>query len=300
MKNNQITSKIFKVNRRDFLKKSTMGAGGFLLGVQLSCTSKPKLLTGDPEAVLAPNVYISIKGTGEVELIAHRSEMGTGIRTSLPLVMADEMEADWNKVKIVQAVNDKKYGDQNTDGSYSIRMFYPQLRKAGATVRLMLEQAAAREWEVDVSECKAKNHEVVHSSGEVFGFGYLAEKAADLPIPDESEITLKSPEDFKYITKKTSIYDMEDIVTGKAVYGFDKQLPDAKIAVVKRNPEAGAGIKTYDTKEAEKVPGVQKVFKIDTPGFPSGFQNPLGGIAVVADNTLVRHEGPGSPGNRLG
>ena len=291
MKNKQITSAIYKVNRRDFLKKGAMGAGAFILGVQLSCTSKPKLLTGDPAAVFKPNVYISIKGTGEVELIAHRSEMGTGIRTSLPLVMADEMEADWNQVKIVQGQNDKKYGDQNTDGSYSIRMFYPQLRKAGATVRLMLEQAAAREWGIDVSECKAVNHEVVSSSGEVFGFGYLAEKAADLPIPDESKITLKSPEDFKYITKKTSIYDLEDIVTGKAVFGFDTQIPNAKVAVVKRNPEAGAGIKTYNSDPAEAMPGVQKVFKINAPGFPSGFEKPLGGIAVVADNTWAALKG---------
>ena len=115
--------------------------------------------------------------------MAHRSEMGTGIRTSLPLVMADEMEADWDQVKIVQAVNDVKYGDQNTDGSYSVRMFYPQLRKAGATVRLMLEKAAAREWDVPVSECKAQNHTVVHTSGEVFGYGYLAEKIGDMLYP---------------------------------------------------------------------------------------------------------------------
>lgn len=291
MKTQNTDHKIFKVNRRDFLKKSALGAGGLLLGVQLGCNSKPKLLTGDPAAVLSPNVYISIDGTGEVTLIAHRSEMGTGIRTSLPLVMADEMEADWNRVKVVQAVNDVKYGDQNTDGSYSVRMFYPQLRKAGATVRRMLEQAAAREWGVDVSECKAVNHEVVNSSGDVFGYGYLAEKAGDLPIPEESEITLKSPDDFKYITKKTSIYDLEDIVTGKAVFGFDTNPAGAKVAVIKRNPEAGAGVQTFNPDEAVKVPGVQKVFKIDAPGFPTGFEKPLGGIVVVADNTWAALKG---------
>lgn len=281
----QSTPKIYKVNRRDFLRKSAMGAGGLMLGIQLSCQEKPKFMTGDPAAVFTPNVYISIKGTGEVILVAHRSEMGTGIRTSLPLIMADEMEADWDQVKIVQAVNDVKYGDQNTDGSYSVRMFYPQLRKAGATVRLMLEQAAAREWDVPVSECKAQNHRVVHSSGKSFGFGYLAEKAGDLPIPAEREISLKAHEDFKYITKETSIYDLEDIVTGKANYGLDTQVPGAKIAVVQRNPEAGAGIKSFKIAAAEQVAGVQKVFKVEAPGFPTGFEKPLGGIVVVADDT---------------
>lgn len=283
--NEQSTPKIYRVSRRDFLRKSAIGAGGLMLGIQLSCEEKPKFLTGDPAAVFTPNVYISISGTGEVTLVAHRSEMGTGIRTSLPLIMADEMEANWDQVKIVQAVNDKKYGDQNTDGSYSVRMFYPQLRKAGATVRLMLEQAAAREWDVPVSECKAKDHTVVHASGKVFGFGYLAEKVGDMPIPEESEIKLKAHEDFKYITKKTSIYDLEDIVTGKAGYGLDTQVPGTKVAVVQRNPEAGAGIKSFKMEAAEQVVGVQKVFKVEAPGFPTGFEKPLGGVVVVADDT---------------
>ena len=292
MKNEIIQSELFKVKRRDFLKKSALGAGGFLLGVQVACTPTPKFLTGNPEAVFAPNVYISISGSGEVSLIAHRSEMGTGIRTSLPLIMADELEADWDQVKIVQAVNDKKYGDQNTDGSYSVRMFYEPLRKAAATVRLMLEKAAANEWQVDAAECKAQNHQVVHTpTGKIFGYGYLAEKAEALPIPEESEITLKSPEDFKYITKKTSIYDLEDIVSGKSVYGFDQQIPGAKIAVIQRNPEAAAGIKSFNAEEALKVSGVKKVFQIDPPGFPSGFDKAMGGIVVVADHTWAALKG---------
>ncbi|MEM7374940.1 MAG: molybdopterin cofactor-binding domain-containing protein [Bacteroidota bacterium] len=284
-------NQIFKVDRRDFLKTAAWSTGGLLLGVQLGCDPKPKFLTGNPAANFAPNLFISINGSGEVSLIAHRSEMGTGIRTSLPLVMADEMEADWEQVSIVQAVGDKQYGDQNTDGSYSIRMFYPQLRKAGATVRLMLEQIAAREWGVDVSECTADNHRVVHTSGKVFGYGYLAEKAGDLPIPDESQIRLKSPEEFRYITKKTSIYDLEDIVTGKATFGFDTQIPGAKVAVIARNPETGAGIESYDDTEAMKIPGVQKVFQIDAPGFPTGHDAPMGGVVVIADDTWTALKG---------
>jgi isoquinoline 1-oxidoreductase beta subunit len=292
MKTDINESKIFKVSRRDFVKTTSMSISGLLLGINFSCSDTSKKLTGNPDAEFSPNVYITLNGNGDVMLIAHRSEMGTGIRTSLPLVMADEMEADWNRVKVVQAVGDEKYGDQNTDGSYSVRMFYTPLRKAGATVRLMLEQAAAKEWDVDVSECKAKNHEVVHTSGKALGFGYLAEKAAELPLPEESSVTLKDSKDFKYITKQTSIVDLKDIVTGKAKFGFDNNhLPNTKIAVVRRNPESGAGLKSFTSAEAEKVPGVLKVFTLDASGFPTNFSKPLGGVVVVAENTWAALEG---------
>src|SRR6187549_113036 len=291
MKTEIYEHKIFKVSRRDFLKTTSMSMSGLLLGLQFSCTDSSKKLTGNPATVFSPNVYININGNGDVVLFAHRSEMGTGIRTSLPLVIADELEADWNRVTVQQATGDEKYGDQNTDGSYSLRMFFTPLRKAGATVRLMLEQAAAKEWNVDVSECKAQNHEVVHTSGKAFGFGYLAEKAVALPIPDESKITLKEAKDFKYITKQTSIVDLKDIVTGKAKYGLDTKLPNTKIAVVKRNPEAGAGLKSFKGEAAMKVPGVLKVFSIDAPGFPTNFNKPLGGVVVVAENTWAAIKG---------
>ncbi len=292
MKTDTNESRIFKVSRRDFVKTTSMSISGLLLGISFSCSDTSKKLTGNPEYVFSPNLFITLNGNGDVTLIAHRSEMGTGIRTSLPLIMADEMEADWNRVKVVQAVGDEKYGDQNTDGSYSVRMFFTPLRKAGATVRLLLEQAAAKEWGVDVSECKAKNHEVVHSSGKTLSFGYLAEKAAALPLPDETSVKLKEPKDFKYISKQSSIVDLKDIVTGKAKFGFDNNhLPNTKIAVVKRNPEPGAGLKSFTSDNAVKVPGVIKVFTLDPPGFPTNFNKPLGGVVVVAENTWAALEG---------
>jgi isoquinoline 1-oxidoreductase beta subunit len=277
--------KIFKVSRRDFIKSTSVGVTGLLLGVSFSCTDNKKYLTGDPESKFTPNVFININGNGDITLIAHRSEMGTGIRTSLPLIIADELEADWSKVKIEQALGDSKYGDQNTDGSYSVRMFFTPLRKAGAMARTMLEQAAANEWGVEVSTCKAVNHEVVHTSGKSLGYGYLAAKAALLPLPDESKVTLKSPKDFKYIGKPSSIIDMEDIVTGKAKFGLDINIPNTKIAVIKRNPEPGAGVKSFDSDAAGKIPGVIKIFALDAPGFPTNFFKPLGGVVVVAENT---------------
>ncbi len=285
-------NQLYKINRRDFIKKTgLMGASGFILGIQLSCNDKKEFVTGDASSIFKPNVYINIAGSGIVTLLAHRSEMGTGIRTSLPLIMADELEADWKKVKLEQAVADEKYGDQNTDGSYSVRMFYPQMRKAGATVRRMLEQAAANEWKVPVTECTAKNHEVVHTSGKSFGYGYLAEKANKIEIPKDADIILKNPKDFKFIGQKTSIYDQEDIVTGKAIFGLDTILPNCKIALVKRNPEPGPGLVSFNDTATKAVEGVFKVFALKNNPFPMGHQKPLGGVAVVAENTWAAIKG---------
>jgi isoquinoline 1-oxidoreductase beta subunit len=285
-------SRIFKVSRRDFLRSTSMSMSGLLLGISFSCSDTSKKLTGNPEVTFSPSLFISLNGNGDVTLIAHRSEMGQGIRTSLPLVIADEMEADWSRVKVVQATGDEKYGDQITDGSYSVRMFFTPMRKAGATIRLLLEQAAAKEWNVDASECKARNHEVVHSSGKSLGFGYLAEKAAQLPVPNESSVMLKSPKDFKYISKQTSIVDLKDIVTGKAKFGLDNNhLPNTKVAVIRRNPEPGAGLISFDSAKALEVPGVIKVFTLDAPGFPTTLNKPLGGVVVIAENTWAALEG---------
>ena len=131
----------------------------------------------------------------------------------------------------------------------------------------------------------------MHTSGKAFGFGYLAEKAGTLPIPEESTVSLKDPKDFRYITKQSCIVDLKDIVTGKAKFGYDKTLPNTKYAVIRRNPEAGAGLKSFQMDAAMKVPGVIKVFSLDAPGFPTNFNKPLGGVVVVAENTWAAMKG---------
>lgn len=292
MKNIDISNaQLFKASRRRFLKSGVVATTGFMVGAQFSCTDPNKFLTGDPSAIFQPNIWLDINGLGDVTIVTHRSEMGTGIRSTLPMVMADELGADWAKVKLVQAIGDKKYGDQNTDGSYSIRMFYEPLRKTAAAVRLMLERTAAAEWEVDVTECKAENHRIVHKSGKSFGFGYLAEKANSQAVPTDAEITLKSSDEFRYIGKKTSIYDLEDLTTGKAKFGLDYTPENSKIAVIARNPEAGAGIISYNKSAAEKVAGVLNVFELDPVGFPTNYDKALGGVVVVAENTWAALKG---------
>src|ERR1700733_12230008 len=179
------------VSRRGFLG-GVFTAGALILGSRFLPESLEAAPT-DGDASWQPSVYLGLEPDGRVIIIAHRSEMGTGIRTSLPMVVADELEADWKRVVIQQAIGDKKYGDQNTDGSNSIRSFYNPMRIAGATARAMLESAAASKWGVPVSECHAKNHEIVHSgSNRKLGFGELVALAAKQPVPKAEDLKFKS------------------------------------------------------------------------------------------------------------
>jgi len=280
-------SKVFIPSRREFLKISTLASGGFLLGVNFQCSGpKGELVT------FAPNVYLSIDSDNQVTIIAHRSEMGTGIRTSLPMIVADELGADWSKVKIVQAEGDEeKYGDQNTDGSYSVRMFYEPMRKAGATARHMLIAAAAEKWEVDASECGTENGQVISTSGKKINFGDLVEGLKDKEIPDAASVTLKEFSSYKLIGKDIAIYDNKDIATGKAVFGADVDLPNMQIAVVRRSPVAGAKVISYNDAKTLAVPGVNRVVKINGAGIPPGLDKPLEGVAVIADNTWAAMKG---------
>ena len=286
--NNQIV----KVDRRSFLKTGVIGSTGLILGTQIACSTffeeKERI-----KATFSPNVFLTINEKGEITIVAHRSEMGTGIRTTLPAVVADELEADWSMVSIKQAIGDESiYGDQNTDGSYSIRMFYEPMRRVGAAARMMLEQAAANKWQVDVSECNAKNNFVFNKySGKKLDFGELAADASQLEVPKDEDIKLKDKADFTRIGKDTAITDLSDIVQGKANYGLDTFLPEMKIAVIKRCPVAGGKIVSFNAEDALKIAGVQKVFTLDSPGFPSGFNSPLGGVVVVADNTWAALKG---------
>ncbi|MDM1296470.1 xanthine dehydrogenase family protein molybdopterin-binding subunit [Sphingobacterium sp. N143] len=287
-KTETVNSEIFSVSRRDFLKVGGLLTGGLVLGVSFfSCDDKKKNVV-----TVAPNIYLSIASDGKVTIIAHRSEMGQGIRTSLPLVVADELGADWKKVAIVQAEGDKKYGDQNTDGSYSVRMFYRPMREAGAIARLLLIRAAAKEWQLPVEECDTENGQVIHrGSNKKKDFGELVETAQSLPIPKVEEIKLKDRKQFNMIGKETAIIDLHDIVTGKAVFGMDAVVEGMKIAVVKRCPVVGGMVKSFDDSKARAVPGVIKVLAIKGAGLPATLSKPLSGVAVIAENTWAAIKG---------
>jgi isoquinoline 1-oxidoreductase beta subunit len=282
---------IVNISRRDVIK-GVAGTTGLVLGFHVGSRVFP-FAEAATAATFAPNVYLAIDETGLVTIVAHRSEMGTGIRTGLPMVLADELEADWARVKIVQAQGDPKYGDQNTDGSRSMRQFYQPMRVAGATARQMLEEAAARTWGVDAKECAAQNHTVVHRpTGRRLGFGDLVEVAATLPLPsdDHIQLKLKPPQAWRYVGKPVPLVDLNDIVRGKATYGIDVVLPGMKYASVERCPVYGGRVLTFDATDALKVPGIEQVVAIPATPIPSGF-NPLGGIAVIATNTWAAQQG---------
>lgn len=238
-----------------------------------------------------PDLFIEISPTGTVTILAHRSEMGTGIRTSLPRVVADELEADWDRCVIQQAIGDKRLGSQNTDGSNSITHFFDRMRIAGATARTMLEQAAAKKWNVSVAECQADLHKVVHTkSSKSIGYGDLVAIAKTLEVPGADDVKLKPPSKWRYVGKDAPITDLDDIVTGKAIYGIDARMENQVFAVVARPPVVGGKVKSFDAATTKKVPGVVEVVEI--PGFRGAplFQ-PLGGIAVCATSTWAAIQG---------
>ncbi|MEN5064911.1 xanthine dehydrogenase family protein molybdopterin-binding subunit [Achromobacter aegrifaciens] len=240
-----------------------------------------------------PLVFVSIAADGTVTIVAHRAEMGTGVRTSLPMVVADEMEARWDRVKVMQAQADEaRYGNQNVDGSRSVRHFLMPMRRVGAAARQMLEAAAAARWSVPVAEVKAVQHEVLHQpSGRRLTYGELAADAAKQPVPAGDALKLKDRAEFRYIGKEhVRLVDLEAIGKGQASYGMDMRLPGMVYAVVARPPVVGGKLRRLDSAKALAVPGVLKVVEIPPMQGAPAFQ-PLGGVAIVARNTWAARQG---------
>ena len=289
---------IANVSRRQFLQGMS-ALGGLVLAVGYPSAARaddpPKYgADGMPNGwVDNPLAFVAIGEDGTVTIVCHRSEMGQGVRTGMPMIVADELEADWKRVRVVQAPGDEqRYGNQDTDGSRSTRHFFDPMRRCGAAARTMLEAAAAARWQVPASQVEAKNHEVVHRpTGRRASYGSLAKAAASQPVPARETLRLKDPSQFRYIGKgDLKLVDGRDIVTGKAQYGMDTRLDGMLYAVVARPPIYGARVASYDASEALKVPGVVGVVEIEDSPPPALF-NPLGGIAVVARNTWAAIQG---------
>ena len=281
------------VSRRRFLR-GAFGAGALVLAVRYIPPVFGQVadeLNDANRAIFHPNLFVGIQPDGTVYIVVDRSEMGTVIRTSLPRVLADELDADWKRVKIDQAIGDKRLGDQNTDGSRSIRTYFDTMRECGGTARLMLIQAAAVKWNVPSSECSTDLHTVVHkATGRRLGYGELASAAAALPVPKKEDLQLKKPSEWRYIGKGEISYDMEHLCTGKAIYGMDAQLEGMVYASIEHPPVIGGKVKTLDDQETLKVAGVRQTVSIDPFKPPAAFQ-PLGGVAVIADNTWAAFQG---------
>jgi isoquinoline 1-oxidoreductase beta subunit len=268
----------------------TIGPSGIVMAAEATKYGADAMPGGLVDNVL---VFLSIDAEGTVSIVAHRSEMGQGVRTSLPMVVADELGADWAHVRVVQAdANEARYGSQDTDGSRSMRHHFAAMRHIGATARQMLETTAAARWNVPPEQVRTFNHSVVHTpTNRRIGFGDLAVDAAKLPVPAREQIKLREPGALRYIGKEnTRGIDLTDIVTGNTHYGIDTRLDGMLYAVIARPPVFGGKLISVDKTAALKVPGVVQIIELKGSPPPALF-NPLGGVAVLANNTWAAMKG---------
>jgi len=280
------------LQRRTFIQ--LLGLGGLVMAFGPGGVRRLEAAEPTPGAAAdpwSPHVYVRIDDDGAVTIVCHRSEMGQGIRTTMPMIIADEMEADWARCRVEQAVGDPKFGSQNTDGSTSIRDFLHKYREAGATTRALLEAAAASQWNVDVAEVFARQHEVVHRpTGRTKSFGELVTTARTVAMPAPSSVRIKRPDERRWQGRKMPSIDLVPMTTGTAVYGADVTLPGMKVAAIARPPVWGAKAVSVDEAEARKVPGVERIVRIPETPIPGAFL-PLGGVAVIAKNTWAALRG---------
>jgi isoquinoline 1-oxidoreductase beta subunit len=263
-----------KLDRRGFLRATAAGAGGLLIGFYLPSRSP---LKADPVASKL-NAYVHVGSDDHVTLFIHKAEMGQGTVTSLSMLLAEELECDWKKIRTEFPGVSREYGFQGVVGSASIRSSWTPLRQAGAAAREMLITVAARRWNIDPAKCRAENSAVIApGTGMRMSFGSLAEDAAKLPVP--ANVTLKDPKQFRLIGKATKRLDTPSKVDGSATFGIDVRRPGMQYAVIARCPVFGGKVASFDATKAKAVPGVKSVVQISN------------GVAVLADNTWNAMEG---------
>jgi isoquinoline 1-oxidoreductase subunit beta len=261
------------LSRRDFVVAGAAAGAGLVIGFYLPHGSQ------SGKKVFSPNAYLRITPDNKVTIVVARSEMGQGVRTALPMILAEELEADWKQIEIEQAGASTLFGDQTTGGSASVRTTWDPMRKAGAAAREMLISAAALTWSVLPSECKAENGTIKHvDSDRRLKYGDLVEKASTLPIP--TEVTLKQSKDYKIVGQRLPRLDTPSKITGEAIFGIDFRLPGMKFALLSRCPTIGGKLTSFDDKDSKKIPGVSYVGKLSDTA-----------VAVVADSVWGAMEG---------
>ena len=274
------TDSLAQTDRRGFFKTTALAGGGFLLGGWL-----PEKAVAQEAAAAAftPNVFIRITPQGAVTLFAKTPEIGQGVKTTLPMIVAEELEVDWEKVTVEQGAVDPRFGGQTAGGSTTIPSNYDRLRRLGAVAKTMLVTAAANNWSVPVDECAAVSGVVTHAkSGRKLTYGELAEAASKLPVPDEKSVKLKNPADFKILGRRIGGVDNEKIVTGEPLFGIDQKQPGMVYATFVRCPVFAGKVKDADLDAVKKLAGVSDAFIIEGSGDHYGL---LPGVAIIGDST---------------
>src|SRR5262249_31361826 len=285
------TTKSSTFNRRDFLATGARGGAALIIGFYLPWESAAKAEPQDQERALPNpfNTWIRINQQGQVTLIVEKSEMGQGVMTSLPMILADELEVEWSRVRVEQAPTNPKIYSHGTGGSGSVLDSYLPLRQAAAAAREMLIATAAQRWSVPPETCRAERGGVIHGPRKNrLEYSELVEAAAKLPIPDFKKVPLKNPTDFNIVGRSIPRVDVPAKVNGTAEYGIDVQVPEMLYAVVARCPTFGGRVARFDDAKAKAIPGVRQVFEI--PALDRGTWT-AGGVAVVADNTWTAIQG---------
>jgi len=278
------------VNRRDFLKAGAAGGVALVVGFHLSPRAFADQAAEQEEKTPNPfDAWVRITPDNRVTLILGKSEMGQGIMTALPMILAEELCVDWKQVKVKQAPTNPKIYDLGTGGSGSVAGSWLPLRRVGAAAREMLVAAAAQKWEVSPDTCKAENGQVVHGNPKRYlSYGELVETAAKLPIPNLNTVPLKNSDDFTLVGHDTRRFEVHDKATGAAKFGIDSRPPGLLFAVVARCPVFGGKVASFDAAKAKAVPGVRDVLQIETSGRGA---STTGGIAVLADNSWAAIQG---------
>ena len=279
-------SHTLQLQRRSFLKLSALAGGGLALGF----STLPDLLAADAATATAatpstfsPSAYLRISPEGLVTILSKNPEVGQGVKTSLPMIIAEELEVDFKTVVVEQVGLDKRFTQQFAGGSTATPNHYEQLRRVGATARTLLIEAAAQTWGVPAAECRASLGVVYHrGSDKKLTYGELVAKAATLPLPDEKSVQLKDPKDFTLLGTRVGGVDNPALVAGRPLFGLDVRKPGQLFAVYEKSPVFGAKFSSGNLDEIKKLPGVRDVFALEGAG---GREGVMPGVAIVADST---------------
>lgn len=276
-----------RVNRREFLKVSALAGGGMLIATYWDPWNR--LLAADAAAEFSPNAFIRIAPDGAVTIVAQNPEIGQGVKTMLPMIVAEELDVDWRMVRIEQGdLDTEKFTNQYAGGSTATPNHWEPMRRAGAVGRAMLVAAAARTWNVPERECETESGAVIHRpSGRRLAYGELASRAATLPVPDPASVRLKDPKDFRIVGKPLPGVDVRAIVRGEPLFGIDVSLPGMKYAVFEKCPVFGGKVRTANLDEIRSQPGVLQAFVVEGGNDLAGL---LSGVAIVGETWWAAHQ----------